>query len=76
MLTPAMNKQAARAATAALVLAFFGGAGAAELKIASAKAYAFLEHVGKLSDDLISSPAPVNAPKGGAPGDTATHGAL
>jgi hypothetical protein len=72
-----MNKQAARAATAALVLAFFGGAGAAELKVVGVKAYAFLEHAGELSDDLIGGPALVKAPKGGAlGGDTATRSAL
>ena len=32
-----------------------GGAGAAQLKITEVKAYAFLEHAGKLSDDLVSS---------------------
>ena len=32
-----------------------GGAGAAQLKITDVKAYAFLEHAGKLSDDLVSS---------------------
>ena len=47
---------------------------AAELKIVDVKAYAFLEHAGKLSDDLISSDQSlVDAPRGGAlGGDTAT----
>jgi hypothetical protein len=51
-----------------------GGAGAAQLKITDVKAYAFLEHTGKLSDDLVSSgESLVDAPKGGAlGGDTAT----
>jgi hypothetical protein len=51
-----------------------GGAGAAQLKITDVKAYAFLEHAGKLSDDLVSSgESLVDAPKGGAlGGDTAT----
>ena len=51
-----------------------GGAGAAQLKIVDVKAYAFLEHAGKLSDDLVSSDESlVDAPKGGAlGGDTAT----
>ena len=51
-----------------------GDAGAAQLKITDVKAYAFLEHAGKLSDDLVSSgESLVDAPKGGAlGGDTAT----
>ena len=51
-----------------------GGAGAAQLKIIDVKAYAFLEHAGKLSDDLVASgESLVDAPKGGAlGGDTAT----
>ena len=51
-----------------------GGAAAAQLKIVDVKAYAFLEHAGKLSDDLVSSgESLVDAPKGGAlGGDTAT----
>ena len=43
-----------------------GGAGAAQLKITDVKAYAFLEHAGKLSDDLMSSgESLVDTPKGG-----------
>jgi hypothetical protein len=63
-----------RAAAAAAALALVGGAEAAELKIVDVKAYAFLEHAGKLSDDLISSgESLVDAPRGGAlGGDTAT----
>ena len=55
-------------------LSWLGGAGAAQLKITDVKAYAFLEHAGKLSDDLVSSgEGLVDAPKGGAlGGDTAT----
>ena len=55
-------------------LALAGGAQAAELKIVDVKAYAFLEHAGKLSDDLVSSDQSlVDAPRGGAlGGDTAT----
>ena len=51
-----------------------GGALAAQLKITDVKAYAFLEHAGKLSDDLVNSgESLVDAPKGGAlGGDTAT----
>ncbi len=62
-----------QAAAAAAALALAGGAQAAELKIVDVKAYVFLEHAGKFSDDLVSGPALVDAPRGGAPdGDTAT----
>src|SRR5271165_5191647 len=58
---------------AAASFACFAGAHAAELKIVAVKAYAFLEHAGKLSDDLVGGEALVDAPSGGAPGgDTAT----
>ena len=61
------------AVAAALGLALSGGAYAAELRIVDIKAYAFLEHAGKLSEDLIGGESLVDAPKGGAPGgDTAT----
>ena len=61
------------AAVAALLLSAAAGAEAAELKIVDVKAYVFLEHAGKLSDDLVGAPALVDAPRGGAPdGDTAT----
>jgi hypothetical protein len=53
--------------------AFPASAQAGELKIVDIKAYAFLEHAGKLSDDLVGGEALVDAPKGGAlGGDTAT----
>jgi hypothetical protein len=63
-----------RAAAAAAILALAGGAQAADLKIVEVKAYAFLEHAGKLSDDLVGSgEGLVDAPRGGAlGGDTAT----
>ena len=62
-----------RAAVAAVSIASAACAQAAELKIVDIKAYAFLEHAGKLSDDLIGGDTLVDAPKGGAPGgDTAT----
>ncbi len=65
---------ALRAAAAAFSFALVGGVQAADLKIVDVKAYAFLEHAGKLSDDLVSSgQSLVDAPKGGAlGGDTAT----
>ena len=61
-------------AAAVMSLALAGGADAAELKIVDVKAYAFLEHAGKLSDDLLSiDQSLVDAPRGGAlGGDTAT----
>lgn len=50
-----------------------GSANAAELKIVDVKAYAFLEHAGKMSDDLVGGDLITDAPNGGAPGgDTAT----
>ena len=63
-----------RVAAAVMYLALAGGADAAELKIVDVKAYAFLEHAGKLSDDLLSNDQSlVDAPRGGAlGGDTAT----
>jgi hypothetical protein len=65
---------ALHAAAAVVSFALAGGAEAAQLKIIDVKAYAFLEHAGKLSDDLVSSGQSfVDAPKGGAlGGDTAT----
>jgi hypothetical protein len=59
---------------AATSLALAGAAQAADLKIIDVKAYAFLEHAGKLSDDLLSiDQSVVDAPRGGAlGGDTAT----
>ena len=63
-----------RVIAAATSLALAGAAQAADLKIVDVKAYAFLEHAGKLSDDLVGSgESLVNAPRGGAlGGDTAT----
>ena len=62
-----------RAAVVAGLLVSAGGGRAAELKIVDIKAYVFLEHAGKLSDDLVGAPPLINAPRGGAPdGDTAT----
>src|SRR6202020_1437642 len=67
---------ALRVGAVASVVSFVlaGGAQAAQLKIVDVKAYAFLEHAGKLSDDLVSGgQSLVDAPKGGAlGGDTAT----
>ncbi len=60
-------------AAVAAGLALAGTAQAAELKIVDVKAYVFLEHSGKFSDDIVGGPTLVDAPKGGAPGgDTAT----
>jgi len=60
---------ALRAAAAAFSFALVGGVQAADLKIVDVKAYAFLEHAGKLSDDLVSSgQSLVDAPNRPAPG--------
>jgi hypothetical protein len=61
-------------AAAVVSFALVGGAEATQLRIVDVKAYAFLEHAGKLSDDLVGSgESVVDAPKGGAlGGDTAT----
>jgi hypothetical protein len=66
-----------RSAVAVLFFALAGGVQAAELKIVDVKAYAFLEHAGKLSDDLFTSDQPlVDAPRGGAPGGDSATGVL
>ncbi len=58
---------------AGLLFAAAGASRAAELRILDVKAYVFLEHAGKLSDDIVGAPALIDAPRGGAPGgDTAT----
>ncbi len=66
--------RAFKAMAAATALALAGAAQAADLKIIDVKAYAFLEHAGKLSDDLLGAEQSlVDAPRGGAlGGDTAT----
>jgi hypothetical protein len=65
---------AVRAAAAVVSFLAVGGAEAAQLRIVDVKAYAFLEHAGKLSEDLVSGGQSfIDAPKGGAlGGDTAT----
>jgi hypothetical protein len=56
-----------------LAIARSGGANGAEVKIVTISAYVFLEHAGKLSNDLVGGQGLVNAPRGGAPGgDIAT----
>ena len=66
-------KDAIGAAMILAALGLLGSAAAAELKITDVKAYAYLEHAGKLSDDLVGGHPLENAPRGGAPGgDTAT----
>jgi hypothetical protein len=50
-----------RAGVAAASFACFAGAHAAELKIVDVRAYVFLEHAGKLSDDLVGGDALVDA---------------
>jgi hypothetical protein len=65
---------AVRVAAAGISFLSVGAAEAAQLKIVDVKAYAFLEHAGRLSDDLVSGgQSLVDAPRGGAlGGDTAT----
>lgn len=61
------------AARGLVALGLLASGEAAELKIVDVKAYAYLEHAGKLSDDLVGGKAIVDAPRGGAlSGDTAT----
>jgi hypothetical protein len=64
------------AVAAAAAFACFGAAEAAELKIVDVRAFVFLEHAGKLSDDLVGGDALVDAPKGGAPGGETATGVL
>lgn len=55
------------------LFAWATGAGAAELRIADLKAYLFLEHAGRWSDNVLDGAPLLNVPRGGAPGgDTAT----
>ena len=62
-----------RVLAAAAAIGGVAGAHAAELRIVDVKAYAFLEHAGKLSDDLVGGDAIADAPRGGGPdGDSAT----
>ena len=66
-----MDMPFARLAAAAALLA--ATPAAADIKITDVKAHLFLERAGKLSDNIVGAPAPMNAPKGGlAGGDTAT----
>ena len=66
-----------RAAAAVMSLALAGSGHAAELKIVDVKAYAFLEHAGKLSDDLLSiDQSLIDVPRGGAPGGDSATGVL
>jgi hypothetical protein len=68
---------AVRAAAAVVSFLAVGGAEAAPLRIVDVKAYAFLEHAGKLSDDLVGSgESLVDAPKGGALGGATATGLL
>ena len=68
---------AVRAGAAVSLALVVGGAHGAELKIVDVKAYAFLEHAGKLSDDLVSAgQSLVDAPRGGAPGGDSATGLL
>jgi len=66
-----------RVIVAAASLTLAGPAQAADLKIIDVKAYAFLEHAGKLSDDLLGADQSlVDAPRGGALGGDSATGLL
>ncbi len=68
-----LGKGAIGAAASLVAFGLFATAEAAELKIVDVKAYAYLEHAGKISDDLVGGNAIIDAPRGGAlGGDTAT----
>ncbi len=71
-----MMKRLSAAAVVAASFGFVGAAGAAQLKIVDIKVYAFLEHGGTLSDDLVGAPGLVDAPSGGAPGGDLATGLL
>ena len=61
------------AVAAAALGALAGQALGAELRITDVKAYLFLEHAGKLSEDVAGAPPFANLPKGGGPNhETAT----
>lgn len=62
---------AALSASAALA-----ASGTPEVKIVDIKAYVFLEHADKLSDDLVGTEGLLNLPRGGAPGGNSATGVL
>ncbi len=64
------------AIAAAALGALAGQALAAELRIAEVKAYLFLEHAGKLSEDIVGAPPFANLPKGGGPNHETATGIL
>jgi hypothetical protein len=66
-----------RAAAVAVSFGVVGGAQAADLKITDVKAFVFLEHADKMSDDLVGSgQSLIDAPRGGAPGGDSATGLL
>jgi hypothetical protein len=62
-------------ATAALA-ALSGPALGAEVRITDVRAYLFLEHAGKLSEDIVGAPPFENLPKGGGPNHETATGIL
>ena len=57
-------------------LALAAPASAAEVKIVAVKAYLFLEHSGKLSDDIVDKGPFENLARGGAPGNETASAVL
>ncbi len=64
------------AIAAAAFGALAGQALGAEVRIAAMKAYLFLEHEGKLSEDIVGAPPFANLPKGGGPDHETATGIL
>jgi hypothetical protein len=52
------------------------GVKAADIKILDVKAFLYLEHAGKFSDNVLGAPPFANLPKGGAPGGDSATGVL
>ncbi|MGD0562871.1 MAG: hypothetical protein ABSA66_07240 [Roseiarcus sp.] len=64
------------AVAAAALVGLSGQALGAEVKIIDVKAYLFLEHAGKLSEDIVGAPPFENLPKGGGPNHETATGIL
>ena len=60
----------------AALLCASGSAAAAELKITDIKAFLYLEHAGKLSDNIVGAPSFQNVAKGGGPDHDPSTGIL
>lgn len=60
----------------AALAAFAGQAQGAEVRIVDVKAYLFLEHTGKFSDNIVGAPPFADLPKGGGPNHETATGVL